>query len=173
MKANVVWDVPTRILHWCIAAGFLLSLLLAYFGPRTDGGFPLHGLAGLVAGGAALLLPLWCYVRSRLCDHGSGPGSRFHRRLPLGSGAGPLARLLALGALLSVPAVAVAGVLAWRGVETAARVHPLLSTLALVALGGHLVEVGLRSRRTGVNLTRSMVTGESGASAMNEKERSL
>ena len=47
MKPVLVWDIPTRMFHWLLAAGCIVALALALGAPEHSWAFDSHMLFGL------------------------------------------------------------------------------------------------------------------------------
>ncbi len=65
MNRILVWDLPTRIIHWLVAALFLASLALAGLTQEESPAFLLHMLIGLILVPLLVFRMLWGFVGSR------------------------------------------------------------------------------------------------------------
>jgi hypothetical protein len=102
----LVWDLPTRVLHWTLVGSFLGGLGVAAIPDDKSPAFRLHMLLGLMASGGVVLRLCW-----GLAGSGSGAVPPLGRRglvqeCARPRGAGPKARIvlspLALGRVIEM-----------------------------------------------------------------------
>ena len=181
-----IWDLPTRLFHWMLAASFAV----AWFTSASDRWLSLHSFAGYVMLGLICFRVLWGFVGgpyARFTSFAYGPKAvvAYLRRLRSGNAdrypghnpAGSVAIYLMLG--LGI-AVGLTGVFTQGGEEqqlVAARVlsvpvgtlvraaHELLAWLMLALVAGHLAGIALDAWKTKENLPLSMLTGYKEAAA--------
>lgn len=162
-----VWDIATRLFHWSLVGLFVAN---AFF---TRPGKDVHQWLGY--GVAALLLfrlvwglvgpyharfasfaPSATAVIGQLTEMVSG---RRHAHV----GHSPLGALMIWNLLLTVAGIVTSGyaqtTVAYFGVEWVEELHEVLVTWAELSVLVHVAAVVLESRRLGVNLPKSMVTG--------------
>jgi len=89
----LVWDLPTRILHWLLAGSFTGAFAIAMLVRHRSPAFPLHMLLGAVTALVVVLRVLWGFVGSRYARFRSfafGPGAvlGYLRGLVTGAGRG-------------------------------------------------------------------------------------
>lgn len=167
MKQYPVWDPALRLFHWALAAGFIANA--AFTDPEAFlhewigyailflvGFRLLWGLVGPRAARFASFLPTGTAVMAQIGDIAT------HRhRAHLGHS--PLGALMILNLLATFAAIGLTGHMmttnAFWGVEWVEEAHEMLVTWAEISVILHLAGVFWESRRTGVNLARSMITG--------------
>ncbi|MBI4740070.1 MAG: cytochrome b/b6 domain-containing protein [Betaproteobacteria bacterium] len=180
MKRILVWDIPTRLFHWLLAASFAV----AWASSGSDEWLSVHGFSGYLMLGLIVFRLIWGvaggnYARFSSFRHGSLAGLAYLRQLLAGharrhighnpAGAQAVFLMLALGL-----AVCLTGVLTQGGEEghgaaaglTGVAVgrlfkeaHEIAATLMLLVVIGHLAGVALESWRHRENLPRAMITG--------------
>ena len=162
-----VWDPLVRIFHWSLVATFAANALI--LDPESD----LHRWIGYTAVTLVVLRILWGLVGSRHARFADFPPNlgaamgqvqdmatgrvRHHR------GHTPLGALMIYNLLLTMLAIGATGyamttTMFW-GVEWVEEAHEVLVSWAEISVVLHILAVIYESRRTGVNLPRSMVTG--------------
>lgn len=62
MNRTRIWDLPTRLFHWLLAAGFIAAALITLIGGEHHAFFPYHMVIGLSLGLMVLLRILWGFV---------------------------------------------------------------------------------------------------------------
>ncbi|MDO9597369.1 MAG: cytochrome b/b6 domain-containing protein [Azoarcus sp.] len=176
MYQQKVWDLPTRLFHWLLAAGVAVSFVTAQIGGNL---IEWHSRAGLFVLGLVIFRLVWGVIGSptaRFANFVRGPGAilaylrgRWH-----GVGHNPLGALSVIGLLALVGAQAVTGLftdddIAFRGPladlvsqewsDTALGIHVLLQNILLGLVVLHLVAIVFYLRIKRENLVRPMVTG--------------
>lgn len=58
----LVWDLPVRLFHWLLSAGFAAALLLATLASDDGPVFPLHMIIGLVLAFMVVLRIVWGFI---------------------------------------------------------------------------------------------------------------
>jgi cytochrome b len=164
---RLIWDLPTRVFHWVLAASFVGAYLLA----EEDGSRSLHVMFGYTVAGLLAFRLLWGFVgsaHSRFRDFAYGPGAAagYLRDLVRGrardydghnpAGSWAIYALLALAA-----ATALTGWLHYNGVggETFEEIHEVLANAWLVMVAVHVAGVVVASLAHRRNLVASMITG--------------
>jgi cytochrome b len=169
----LVWDLPTRLFHWLLAASFLGAYLISE-GERWRA---LHALLGYTAAGLIAFRLLWGVVGTRYARFTGFTWSpravlSYLRSLVAGApehytGHNPAGSWAVLGLLVMVAATAVSGwaVLNDVGPAWLEEVHEVIAdgTIALVAL--HVAAVIVSSVLHRENLVRAMLTGTKRAAA--------
>jgi len=164
---RLIWDLPTRVFHWALAASFVGAYLLA----EEDGSRNLHVMFGYTVAGLLVFRLLWGFVGSthaRFRDFAYGPGAAaaYLRDLVRGrardydghnpAGSWAIYALLALAA-----ATALTGWLQYNGIggETFEEIHEVLANAWLVMVAVHVAGVVVASLAHRRNLVASMITG--------------
>jgi cytochrome b len=168
----LVWDLPTRLLHWLLAGSFLGAFVVAHLFEHRPG-FVLHMLLGAIAAVAVLLRLGWALVGSRHARLGGfafGPGAvaRYLRDALGGAGArfaghNPAGAWVALAVFASTLGVAVTGALIGRGGHAVKEVHEGLVVATLVLVGAHLLGLALHAFRHRENPVLGMIDGRKAA----------
>jgi cytochrome b len=176
----LIWDLPTRVFHWLLAASFFIALASG----DSDRFRDVHVFSGYLILGLICFRVLWGFAGSRYARFESflfGPraavayveallATRAGRHLghnPAGSWA--VFALLALGLLICVSGLVVLGAEESHGILKRLAGHPLgemtrelhesLSWLMFALVLMHLAGVVVESRAHRENLARAMVTG--------------
>jgi cytochrome b len=165
----LVWDLPTRVLHWLLAASFAGALAVALLVRHRSPVFPVHMLLGAVAGMVVVLRLIWGLVGSRYARFRSfafGPREvfRYLRGLVTGQGEehvghNPANAWAAYAMLASVLGTAVTGALMGSGGRIVRQIHPIFAyaTVALIAV--HLAGIAVHTLRRRENIALGMLDG--------------
>ena len=180
LNRTLVWDLPTRIFHWTLAASFTAAWLTS----GEDEWLSIHSFFGWLLLAMTGFRLVWGLVGGRYARFSSfayGPASamsylrallkhraaRYLGHNPAGSQA--IFLLLGLGLVVSITGVLVQGgeeqQLLAKGVTQVAnaglfkQAHEWAADLMLLVVAGHLLGVAVDSWLTRENLPRSMVTG--------------
>ena len=161
-----VWDLPTRVFHWTLAAAFAF----AFVSGESESGLTGHARAGFLILGLVAFRVVWGFAGTRYARFAAFPLSPgkaidYLRRLPTASrrhyvGHNPAASWAVVGLLSLVSATAITG---WRmqatGSEALEEIHEglAIATLALVVL--HIVGALVSSYYHRENLIGGMITG--------------
>lgn len=65
MKRILVWDLPTRLFHWLLAASFIAAFTIANVVDDDSATFVVHMLLGAVMSAMVVQRVLWGVVGSR------------------------------------------------------------------------------------------------------------
>lgn len=169
MPRTLVWDLPVRVFHWLLAAGFTAAALIAFLTEDEGAAFPYHGIIGLVLAFMVVLRIAWGFIGTRharfsallfspraliqyMWSAVTGRGKRFAGHNP-----GAAYAILAMFAL--VLGLAVTGVMMGRGNESVKDIHELMAWSMLVVVGAHLLGVLLHTLRHHENITRTIIDG--------------
>lgn len=169
MNRVLIWDLPTRLFHWLLSAGFIaaavLSLLLGDDSPL----FPYHAIIGLTIALMVCLRIVWGIVGTRHAKFGSflfGPGAviNYMKSTLIGGGRRYIGHnpgsAVAIFALLSlVLALALTGIMMSQGNESAEDLHEILAWVTVGVVAAHVLGVALHTIRAGENITASMIHG--------------
>jgi cytochrome b len=187
----VVWDLPTRLFHWLLAAAFLVEWLTQDDARYLD----FHVFCGYLIGGLIVFRLIWGFVGTRWARFASfafGPfaavrylrdlvrrrHARFVGHNPAGSWA--IFILLTLGALSVLSGVAalggekqqgpLRGVLTFAEGDALREVHEVLAWTMLVVVTLHILGVVASSLLERENLPVAMIRGRKRAA---ESEQSV
>jgi len=180
MVPVLIWDVPTRLFHWLLAASFAV----AWATSGSDRWLSLHSFAGYVMLGLIAFRVPWGllggpYARFRSFAYGAAEVADYLRRLRAGTAgrylghnpAGSVAiyLMLALGLAACVSGVftqggeeqqlVAAGMLGIPAGTVARRAHELLAWSMLLLVAVHLTGIAVDGWLTKENLPLSMLTG--------------
>lgn len=181
MKPHRIWDVPTRMFHWLLAASIVASWATAEL---SDTLMQVHMWLGYWTLGLVIYRILWGVIGSRHARFVSflkGPGTifRYARSLVDGShresaGHNPMGGWMVAVMLALAGAQAVSGLFssddltafgAWSGgvsERTSNQMtgfHELNFNLIVAAVGAHLVAIGVYQFGLGKDLIGPMLTG--------------
>lgn len=181
-RSPPLWDLPTRALHWGLAAAVIVCLTTAWLMPAPY--MIVHYWSGAVAAALLVSRVIWGVFGSGHARFSRFPLTpsqvRAHWSVVTRGGAGhwdghpPLGALMAVLLWAGVAALVVTGVVGLGGQEKLGplaavvsfglghdliELHEVLGLLIALAVGGHLVGVAVESRLMGENLGRSMITG--------------
>lgn len=162
-----VWDPLVRLFHWALVAGFAANILVTAHGKAA------HRWVGYAVAGLIALRLIWGIVgtrHARFADFLPRPAAVLgqltdmatgRRRVHLGHS--PLGALMIVNLLLTMAGLALSGyamtTVMFFGVEWVEEVHEMLVVWAEISVAVHVLAVVVESRRLGVNLPKSMVTG--------------
>ena len=162
-----VWDPFVRVFHWSLVAGFATNALL-----NDPEGQP-HRWIGYGIVTLVLLRILWGFGGSRHARFADFPPSvpaalaqaqdivTGRRRIHLGHS--PLGALMIYNVLATMLLIGLTGymmtTLRFFGVAWVEEADEILVTLAEFSVVLHILAVVTESRRLGINLPKSMVTG--------------
>ncbi|MCV2865767.1 cytochrome b/b6 domain-containing protein [Albidovulum sediminicola] len=162
-----VWDPVVRAFHWTVAVGFAANALL------TDAEGKLHEWIGYAIFFLVCLRILWGLTGTRHARFADFPPSveaavaqlsdmaagRNHPHV----GHSPLGAWMIYNLLLSLIAICVTGYMmttdTFFGIGWVEEAHEILVTWAEVSVLAHIAGAVYESRRLGINLPKSMVTG--------------
>jgi cytochrome b len=169
MSKVLIWDLPTRVIHWTLTAGFLTSFGIAQLAGEHSPWFPIHMIVGITLGLVVLLRIAWGIVGTRYAKFSSfayRPSELFaylkdslKSTAPRYTGHNPGSAYSTYAMLLLLCIVVVSGVVMSYGSEAAEEIHvPAAYALAIV-VALHIVGVLWHSWRHRENLTATMITG--------------
>jgi cytochrome b len=177
-----VWDLPTRICHWALAASCIAAFVTGFIGGRL---MELHGKAGLAVIGLVVFRIVWGFAGSthaRFASFVRGPAAvrAYLRGEWRGVGHNPLGAFSVLG-LLALAAFQVAcGLFGNDDISFNGPLYPLVSKetsdfltglhsqsawLLLALVGVHLAAIAYYVRIKKDNLVLPMLTGWKDAAA--------
>jgi cytochrome b len=167
MQKIKVWDPVVRLFHWSLVVAFAANAF--YTKPGRD----LHQWVGYVVAGLIALRLVWGLVgtrHARFADFLPSPRAALGQlrdmatgRRRIHAGHSPLGALMIYNLLLTMAGLAATGyamtTVAFFGVEWVEELHEALVVWAEVSIVAHVLAVVVESRRLGINLPKSMVTG--------------
>jgi cytochrome b len=167
MNQVKVWDPLVRLFHWTLAAAFAVNAFLT--NPET----PLHHWIGYAVVGLVIIRIVWGLIGTRHARFTDFPPSLSGSLQQLGdmatgrrhahTGHSPLGALMIYNMLASVCVIAASGWMMttnmWFGVNWVSELHSVSVTWMELSVLAHISAVALESRRLGINLPKSMLTG--------------
>lgn len=169
MARVLIWDLPTRLFHWLLGAGFAGAAGIAFLLDEDSGLYPYHAILGLGIAFMVALRVVWGFVGTRHARFRSfvfGPGAvlSYFRTVVTGTGAthaghNPASAYAIFAILALVVAQATTGVLLATGNEGAKELHELVAYALLGVVGAHIAGVVLHTLRHRENITGSMIHG--------------
>lgn len=167
MQKIKVWDPVVRLFHWSLVVAFAANAF--YTKPGRD----LHQWVGYIVAGLIALRLVWGLVgtrHARFADFLPSPRAALGQlrdmatgRRRIHAGHSPLGALMIYNLLLTMAGLAATGyamtTVAFFGVEWVEELHEALVVWAEVSIVAHVLAVVVESRRLGINLPKSMVTG--------------
>jgi cytochrome b len=162
-----VWDIVVRLFHWSLVAAFAANAFL------TKPGKDLHQTVGYVVISLVAIRLVWGLIgtrHARFTDFPPSPTSAIAqlREIATGrrhphAGHSPLGALMIYNLLVTLAAIGLTGwmmtTVTFFGIDWVEEAHEALVTWAEISIVLHIVAVIVESRRLGVNLPKSMVTG--------------
>lgn len=167
MTAVRVWDPLVRIFHWSLVAGFTANALF------NDPEGQAHEVIGLIVLGLVAARILWGFVGTRHARFDDFPpsvpasvgqlGEMATGRKRIHIGHSPLGALMIYNLLATMIVIGATGymmtTLAFFGVAWVEEIHEIAVNWAEFSVAAHIVAVLFESRRLGINLPKSMLTG--------------
>jgi cytochrome b len=167
MKKTLIWDLPTRVLHWSFAASLTASLGIALVVDDDSPLFQLHMLCGLVAVLLVVVRVVLGLAGSRHARFANFPLRPVEAvRYLLGAftggaktyaGNNPGSALAALAMFALVPLLVLTGI--GSGGEAYEDVHGVLAYILLGVIGAHLLGLVLHTIRHRDHVAVAMITG--------------
>lgn len=164
----LVWDLPVRVFHWLLAAGFLGSYFIASSLGEDSAAFPYHAMLGMTLALMVLLRLLWGIIGTRwakfsrlhlrpteLLDYFRGV---FSSKGKAYIGHNPATSWTMLAILILILA------LAWTGYQTAAgtgseTIHGLFANAMLALVAFHVIGVIVHAVRKQDGIVLGMIHG--------------
>jgi cytochrome b len=180
MQRTLIWDLPTRLFHWCLASSFAVAWLTSdgdrWLAVHVFVGYLMLGLVGFrvlwgVAGSHFSRFATFCFgpraALAYLKEVATGRAARHVGHNPAGSLA--IYLLLALSVAVGVSGILTlggeeqhglaAGWLGFSQIKLLKELHEAGATLMLIVVFGHIAGVVVESVLHKENLARSMVNG--------------
>lgn len=169
-KRVLVWDLPTRLLHWLLAASFTGAFAVAVLSEHRNPAFAVHMLLGAIAALVVVLRIAWGFVGSRYARFRSfafGPRAvveylrgAFAGRGEAHVGHNPANGWAAYAMLVSTIGVAITGALIARGGHAVKEIHELFAYSMVGLVGVHLAGIALHVVRRRDNIALGMIDGK-------------
>jgi cytochrome b len=165
----LIWDLPTRIFHWLLTAGFIAAAAIAFLTEGRSRLFPYHAVIGLVLALMVVLRVIWGFIGTRHARFASflfaprafmvylkeafvGGGTRH-----IGQNPGSAYAIFAMLALML--GISVTGVMLSRGKVAFKEAHEVMSFAMIAVVSIHVLGVIFHTIRHRENITLSLVTG--------------
>lgn len=179
MRTTLVYDLPTRIFHWCFSGLFLLSFVIAKNVDDESIVFIYHMLSGLLLGGLVIWRVVWGFIGEKharfsgfnlnplfLNDYFLGILSGTKKRW---SGHNPASSWAAIAMLSLALGLSVTGYLMSTGnKETYEDLHEILANSFIIVVGLHVAGIILHSIRFQDAIGMSMIDGKKETSESGE-----
>jgi cytochrome b len=170
MTRVLIWDLPTRLLHWLMTVGFCLAFGIAQFAGEHSRWFDVHMIVGLALGVVVLLRIVWGIVGSRYACFKSFVYSpvelmeylhgAVRKTAPRYAGHNPGSAYATFAILALLCVLIGSGLLMSTGSEAAEEIHePAVYALAAMVVI-HIAGVAWHSWRHRENLTATMISGQ-------------
>jgi len=169
MASTLIWDLPTRLFHWLLAAGFVAAAGIALVLGDDSPLFPFHAIIGLSLAFMLAWRLAWGLVGSRHARFASflfGPAAiiEYARGVLVGGGTrhaghnpGSAVAIFAMLALLA--ALAFTGVMLGKGGKAWKETHELCASAMTGVAAVHVAGVALHTLRHRENITAGMIHG--------------
>ncbi|MBY0260770.1 MAG: cytochrome b/b6 domain-containing protein, partial [Phycisphaerales bacterium] len=169
MNRVLIWDLPTRLFHWLLSAGFIAAAVIALALGEHSPLFPYHAIIGLAIALMVCLRVVWGIAGTRYARFGTfifGPAAviEYMKGTLVGGGKRYIGHnpgsALAIFALLAlVLAMAVTGIMLGQGNEGVKEIHEVLAWVTVGFVVAHVLGVALHTIRHRENITLSMIHG--------------
>lgn len=176
MNRFKLWDLPTRVLHWCLAICVIGSLVTQQIGGNA---MAWHGRCGLAVLGLLVFRIVWGFVGSTYARFGQfvrGPAeiNAYLRGEWRGAGHNPLGALSVMTLLATLTLLAATGIfanddIAFEGPlyalvgkdfsDRMTAIHRLIEPAIFVLVFAHLAAIVFYVRFRKDDLVRPMITG--------------
>lgn len=176
MKRQRVWDLPTRLFHWLLAAGIGVAVVTGKIGGEL---IDWHGRSGLFILGLVIFRVVWGFIgapTARFAHFVRGPAAirRYLRGEWRGIGHNPLGALAVLALLALTAAQVFSGLfanddIAFQGPladlvskewsDRSRGLHALIFNGLIGVVGLHLAAIAFYTRVKRESLLKPMVTG--------------
>jgi len=169
MAKSLVWDIPTRLFHWLLAAGFTVAAVIALLLDDDSPIFPYHAIIGLALTLMVCLRIVWGIVGSRYARfsnfaYGPAATAQYMKGALLGGaekyiGHNPGSAYAIFAMLLLMVGLAATGIMMGQGNESVKEIHEVLAYVMVGVAIAHVLGVVLHMIRHRENIVASMVHG--------------
>ena len=170
MEKRLIWDLPTRVMHWMLAIGFCGAFLLAILGEDNHRVFPYHMLFGLAVLPVVLFRIVWGIVGTKYARFTSffhSPNiivqyvtSTIRKQAKRYPGHNPAASYVMLAIILLIGLNATTGILLVNGYWGLEDIHPVIAYILLGLIGLHIVGLITHTIQHREAIALSMITGK-------------
>ena len=174
MTRVLIWDLPTRLFHWALAASFLAAFAIGSLVDDDSAMFAIHMLLGGVAAFLVVLRLVWGLVGSRwsrFSEFVVSPAEvvAYLRGTLTGdttrhTGHNPATSVAAYVIFALIIGLAVTGVLMGRA-EVFEEIHEVLAWVTIAVVVAHIAGVVWHTIRCRENIALTMVDGRKEAEA--------
>lgn len=169
MNPVLIWDLPTRLFHWLLSAGFIAAAVISLTMSEHSPLFPSHAIIGLTIALMVVLRVVWGLVGTRYARFRSfvfGPGAVIEHMKGALIGGGkrhighnPGSAVAIFGMLALVLALAVTGFMMGQGDESIKDIHEILAWAMVGVVVVHVLGVAFHTIRHRENISASMIHG--------------
>jgi cytochrome b len=166
----LIWDLPTRVLHWMLAVCFAGAFGIAVFVRHRNPLFPVHMLLGALAAIVVMLRIVWGIVGTRYARFGSfslGPRAvrehlrgLFSRARDATVGHNPANAWAAIAMLVSILGTAVTGALIPLLGGPVRPIHQTFAYVTACLVVVHLVGIALHTISRREHIALGMLDGK-------------
>ncbi len=170
MPRILVWDIPTRLFHWLLAASFLGAFAIAQLIDDDSPNFRMHMLLGLTAAFLVILRAVWGFIGSkhaRFSDFAWSPTGLIDYLRGAFTGAGkpyaghnPGSTWAIAAMFVAVLGLAATGIAMGRGNEAVKEVHEGFVLVMVLSVVAHLAGIVWHTLRHKEAIALSMFHGE-------------
>jgi cytochrome b len=166
---HLVWDLPTRVLHWMLTGGLTAGFLFAQIGDEHSALFSWHMVIGIIVGLLVVMRLFWGIAGSRYARFNSfvySPASviryvwdafRGQDQRHVGHNPGSSYAIWAMLFLSSLTCLT--GLMMAFGVDAGEELHSVCAYALAAVIVVHVVGVVWYSIRHAENITLSMIRG--------------
>lgn len=170
MKRVLIWDIPTRLIHWMLSAGILLAFAIAQFGGEDSKWFDYHAIIGVAIVALMVMRVVWGVVGTRHARFGSfvmsplrlaGYMASVFKGKPVAyAGHNPATSWAAPVMYGLVVVIVVTGLMLGLGYEVAEEFHALSVYVLLGVIATHVLGVIVHSVQAKEQIVVSMIDGQ-------------
>jgi cytochrome b len=169
MPRTLIYDLPVRLFHWLLAAGFTAAAVIALLLGEHHRLFPYHAVIGLVLAGLVVLRLLWGvagtrHARFASLAHSPAALAAYFGGVLFGGGRryaahNPASAYATIAMFALVVGLAATGVMMGRGNEAVKDVHEIMAYALAAVAAVHILGVALHTVRHKEAISLSMVHG--------------
>ncbi len=169
-KLTLIWDLPTRLFHWLLTAGFIAAAMIALLTEGDGSLFPWHAIIGLALALMVVLRVMWGFFGTRHARFTSflfGPGAVIAYLKEAFGGGGkrhighnPGSAYAIFAMLALVLGISISGIMLSLGYKDLKEAHELMTYSMIAVVVAHVAGVIFHSIRHRENITMSMISGK-------------